>query len=54
MKISAVILSAVAILGVSTLAQAQMSMSEPDVAAFAYRSIHIRDGQVENDVRRAA
>ena len=27
---------------------------EPDVAAFAYRSIHIRDGQVENDVRRAA
>jgi putative ABC transport system ATP-binding protein len=27
---------------------------EPDVAAFAYRSIHIRDGKVENDVRRAA
>src|SRR4249920_1816518 len=27
---------------------------EPDVAAFAYRSIHVRDGQVENDVRRAA
>ena len=27
---------------------------EPDVAAFAYRSIHIRDGSVENDVRRAA
>jgi len=27
---------------------------EPDVAAFAHRSIHIRDGQVENDVRRAA
>ena len=27
---------------------------EPDVAAFAYRSIHIRDGRVENDVRRAA
>jgi putative ABC transport system ATP-binding protein len=27
---------------------------EPDVAAFAYRAIHIRDGQVENDVRRAA
>ena len=25
-----------------------------DVAAFAYRTIHIRDGQVENDVRRAA
>ncbi|HEX7796337.1 MAG TPA: ABC transporter ATP-binding protein [Vicinamibacterales bacterium] len=27
---------------------------EPDVAAYAYRAIHIRDGQVENDVRRAA
>jgi putative ABC transport system ATP-binding protein len=27
---------------------------EPDVAAFAYRSIHIRDGMVEQDVRRAA
>jgi putative ABC transport system ATP-binding protein len=27
---------------------------EPDVAAFAHRAIHIRDGQVENDVRRAA
>jgi putative ABC transport system ATP-binding protein len=27
---------------------------EADVAAFAYRSIHIRDGQVEKDVRRAA
>src|SRR6516164_4317882 len=27
---------------------------EPDVAAFAYRAIHIRDGRVENDVRRAA
>jgi putative ABC transport system ATP-binding protein len=27
---------------------------EPDVAAHAHRSIHIRDGQVENDVRRAA
>ena len=27
---------------------------EPDVAAFAYRSVHIRDGQVEGDVRRAA
>jgi putative ABC transport system ATP-binding protein len=27
---------------------------EPDVAAFAYRAIHIRDGQVENDVKRAA
>jgi len=27
---------------------------EPDVAAYAYRAIHIRDGRVENDVRRAA
>jgi len=27
---------------------------EADVAAYAYRAIHIRDGQVENDVRRAA
>jgi putative ABC transport system ATP-binding protein len=27
---------------------------EADVAAYAYRSIHIRDGQIENDVRRAA
>jgi putative ABC transport system ATP-binding protein len=27
---------------------------EPDVAAYAYRAIHLRDGQVENDVRRAA
>ena len=27
---------------------------EPDVAAYAYRAIHIRDGKVENDVRRAA
>src|SRR5215204_5438397 len=26
---------------------------EADVAAYAYRTIHIRDGQVENDVRRA-
>ena len=25
---------------------------EADIAAFAYRTIHIRDGQVENDVRR--
>jgi putative ABC transport system ATP-binding protein len=25
---------------------------EPDVAAFAYRTIHIRDGKVEDDVRR--
>jgi putative ABC transport system ATP-binding protein len=27
---------------------------EPDVAAFAYRTVQIRDGKVENDVRRAA
>ena len=27
---------------------------EPDVAAYAYRTIHIRDGKVEQDVRRAA
>ena len=27
---------------------------EPEVAAYAYRSIHIRDGQIEQDVRRAA
>jgi putative ABC transport system ATP-binding protein len=27
---------------------------EPDVAAYAHRSIHIRDGQVEKDVPRAA
>ena len=27
---------------------------EPDIAAFAHRAIHIRDGQVEKDVRRAA
>jgi putative ABC transport system ATP-binding protein len=27
---------------------------EPDIAAFAHRVIHIRDGQVEKDVRRAA
>ena len=27
---------------------------EPDVAAYAYRTIHLRDGQVEDDVRRAA
>ena len=26
---------------------------EPDVAAYAHRTIHIRDGQVEKDVRRA-
>jgi putative ABC transport system ATP-binding protein len=27
---------------------------EPDVAAYAYRTIQIRDGKVEHDVRRAA
>jgi putative ABC transport system ATP-binding protein len=27
---------------------------EADVAAFAHRVIHIRDGQVEKDVKRAA
>src|SRR5947207_2679508 len=27
---------------------------EADVAAYAYRTIHSRDGQIENDVRRAA
>jgi putative ABC transport system ATP-binding protein len=27
---------------------------EPDIAAHAHRVIHIRDGQVENDVKRAA
>ncbi len=27
---------------------------EADVAAYAYRTIYLRDGQVENDVRRAA
>jgi putative ABC transport system ATP-binding protein len=27
---------------------------EPNVAAFAYRTIHLRDGQVEQDVGRAA
>jgi putative ABC transport system ATP-binding protein len=27
---------------------------EPDVAAYAYRTIQLRDGQVENDFRRAA
>jgi putative ABC transport system ATP-binding protein len=27
---------------------------EAEVAAYAYRAIHIRDGQVEHDVRRAA
>ena len=27
---------------------------EADVAAYAYRAIHIRDGQIENDVKRAA
>jgi putative ABC transport system ATP-binding protein len=27
---------------------------EPDVAAFAHRVLHLRDGQVEKDIRRAA
>ena len=27
---------------------------EPDVAAYAYRTIHLRDGEVEDDIRRAA
>ena len=27
---------------------------EADIAAYAHRVIHIRDGQVEKDVRRAA
>src|SRR2546426_1028677 len=27
---------------------------EADVAAYAYRTIHLRDGQIENDVSRAA
>jgi putative ABC transport system ATP-binding protein len=27
---------------------------EADVAAFAYRAIHLRDGQIENDIKRAA
>jgi putative ABC transport system ATP-binding protein len=27
---------------------------EADVAAFAHRSVHLRDGQIEKDVRRAA
>jgi putative ABC transport system ATP-binding protein len=27
---------------------------EADIAAYAHRVIHIRDGQVERDVRRAA
>jgi putative ABC transport system ATP-binding protein len=27
---------------------------EADIAAFAYRAIHLRDGQIEKDVRRAA
>jgi putative ABC transport system ATP-binding protein len=27
---------------------------EADVAAYAHRAIHIRDGQIENDIRRAA
>src|SRR3954467_7281805 len=31
-----------------------LATHEADVAAYAYRTIHVRDGQVENDVRRAA
>ena len=27
---------------------------EPDIAAHAHRVIHIRDGKVEKDVRKAA
>jgi putative ABC transport system ATP-binding protein len=27
---------------------------EPDIAAFAHRTIHLRDGQIEKDVRQAA
>jgi putative ABC transport system ATP-binding protein len=27
---------------------------EPDIAAYAHRVVHIRDGQVENDAKRAA
>jgi putative ABC transport system ATP-binding protein len=27
---------------------------EADVAAFAHRTVHLRDGQIEKDVRRAA
>ncbi|HVZ24023.1 MAG TPA: ATP-binding cassette domain-containing protein, partial [Vicinamibacterales bacterium] len=27
---------------------------EPDIAAYAHRAIHIRDGQIEKDVSRAA
>jgi putative ABC transport system ATP-binding protein len=27
---------------------------EADVAVHAHRTIHLRDGQVENDIRRAA
>jgi putative ABC transport system ATP-binding protein len=27
---------------------------EADIAAFAHRIVHLRDGQVEKDVRRAA
>jgi putative ABC transport system ATP-binding protein len=27
---------------------------EADIAAFAHRSVHLRDGQIEKDVRRAA
>jgi putative ABC transport system ATP-binding protein len=27
---------------------------EADIAAFAHRIVHLRDGQIEKDVRRAA
>jgi putative ABC transport system ATP-binding protein len=27
---------------------------EPDIASFAHRVVHIRDGQISDDVRRAA
>jgi len=27
---------------------------EADVAAYAHRTVHLRDGQIESDVRRAA
>ena len=30
------------------------SPTKPDIAAYAHRVIHIRDGQVEKDVSRAA
>jgi ABC-type lipoprotein export system ATPase subunit len=27
---------------------------EADIAAFAHRTIHLRDGQIEKDIRQAA